>query len=137
MSQLRGNRVGKCFLLNHTHRLRVISLKGNPIYCNCFMRPLKGWATAGGAKLLGACAGPPHLSDEPLQAVTSLDLRCRSRGETLKEEEEEEEKEKEKESKKSVPATAKPKQTATCPINCECDVSVFFFVETDAVFHFR
>ncbi|XP_072225691.1 chondroadherin-like protein [Leuresthes tenuis] len=104
--------------LSGPKEITILNLTGNPIYCNCFMRPLKGWATAGGAKLLGACAGPPHLSDEPLQAVTSLDLRCRSRGETLKEEEEEEE---EKESKKSVPATAKPKQTATCPINCECD----------------
>ncbi|XP_041863766.1 chondroadherin-like protein isoform X2 [Melanotaenia boesemani] len=96
--------------------LITLNLTGNPIYCNCFMRPLKEWATAGGVKLLGACAGPPHLDDEPLQAVTSLDLRCRSRGEILKEEDG-----KEQESKGSIPTTATPKQSVKCPLNCECD----------------
>lgn len=83
------------------------------------MRPLREWAGAGGVKLLGACAGPPHLSDEPLQAVAPLDLRCRSRGETLKDEFE-----KEDESTGSPPPTAKPKQKVKCPVNCDCDVSV-------------
>lgn len=95
-------------------------LKGNPVYCNCYMRPLREWARVGGVKLLGACAGPPHLSDEPLQAVAPLDLRCRSRGETLKDVFEEDD-----ESAGSTPPTAKPKQRVKCPVNCNCDVSVF------------
>lgn len=97
-----------------------IFLKGNPIYCNCHIRPLKEWATVGGVKLLGACAGPPHLSDEPLQAVSSLDLRCRSSTEALEDEEEEEKED--RQSDGNITATVKTKQTVKCPLNCECDV---------------
>lgn len=96
-------------------------LKGNPIYCNCYMRPLRVWARVGGVKLLGACSEPPHLSDEPLQVVAPLDLRCRSRGEALKVELEEED-----ESAGGSPPTAKPttkpKPKVKCPANCDCDV---------------
>lgn len=84
------------------------------------MRPLKQWASAGGVKLLGTCAGPPHLSDEPLQAVAPLDLRCSSRGETLKDEFE-------KDDESSPPPTAKPKLKVKCPVNCDCDVSASLF----------
>lgn len=84
------------------------------------MRPLKQWASAAGVKLLGACAGPPHLSDEPLQAVAPLDLRCSSRGETLKDE-------LEKNDESSPHPTAKPKLKVKCPVNCDCDVSVSLF----------
>lgn len=70
-------------------------------------------------KLQGACAGPPHLSDEPLQAVTPLDLRCRSHQEQLKDEFE-----KDNESAGSITQpTAKPKKKVECPVNCDCDVS--------------
>uniref|UniRef100_A0A3P8SX61 Chondroadherin n=1 Tax=Amphiprion percula TaxID=161767 RepID=A0A3P8SX61_AMPPE len=83
------------------------------------MRPLKEWARVGGVKLLGSCAGPPHLSDELLQTVAPLDLRCHSRGETLKEEEEEDES-----TANTTPIpTSKPKQKAKCPVNCECNVT--------------
>lgn len=91
-------------------------LIGNPLYCNCYMRPLKRWASAGGIKVLGACAGPPHLSDEPLKAVALLDLRCRSRGETLKDE-------LEKDDESAQTPTAKPKLKVKCPADCDCDVS--------------
>lgn len=82
------------------------------------MRPLRKWAKVGGVKLLGACAGPAHLADEPLVAVALLDLRCRSRAEAPKEE-----LEKADESADVVPPTAKPKQDAKCPANCHCHVS--------------
>ncbi|XP_054892086.1 chondroadherin-like protein [Poeciliopsis prolifica] len=94
-------------------KLSVLNLTGNPIHCNCRVRRLKEWATAGGVELLGACAGPAHLSDEPLQAVTSMDLRCRGGAEALEEQE--------GESDGNITATAKPKQTAKCPLDCECD----------------
>ena len=73
----------------------------------------------GGVRLVGACAGPPHLSDEPLQAMAPLDLRCNSKEETLKDEFERDD-----ESTKSSPRTAKPKQKVKCPVNCDCHVSI-------------
>ncbi|XP_073350618.1 chondroadherin-like protein [Pagrus major] len=103
--------------LSGPKELRSLNLTGNPVYCNCYMQPLRQWASAGGVKLLGACAGPPHLSDEPLQAVAPLDLRCRSRGETLKDEFDMDD-----ESAGSTPPTAKPKQKVKCPVNCDCDI---------------
>ncbi|KAF3846742.1 hypothetical protein F7725_003820 [Dissostichus mawsoni] len=72
--------------LKGPYELKSLNLTGNPLYCNCFMRPLREWARVRSVKLLGACVGPPHLSQEPLQSVAPLDLRCRSRGEVLKEE---------------------------------------------------
>lgn len=74
----------------------------------------------GGMKLLGACAGPAHLADEPLVAVALLDLRCRSRGQTLKDEIE-----KADASAEVSPPTPKPKPKVKCPANCHCDVSLF------------
>ncbi|XP_062294258.1 chondroadherin-like protein [Scomber scombrus] len=103
--------------LSGPKELTRLNLTGNPIYCNCYMRPLREWARVGGVKLLGACAGPPHLSDEPLLAVAPLDLRCRNRGDTLKDEFEEDD-----ESAGSTPPTAKPKQKVKCPVNCDCDI---------------
>lgn len=69
-------------------------------------------------KLLGACAGPAHLADELLEAVALLNLRCRSRGEVLKDEFE-----KADESAEVAPPTAKPKHNIRCPVNCHCNVS--------------
>ncbi|XP_030591715.1 chondroadherin-like protein [Archocentrus centrarchus] len=99
--------------------LTSLNLTGNPIYCNCYMQPLRQWVGVSGVKLLGACSGPPHLSDEPLQAVAPLDLRCRSReGSPVVEEEDEDE---DGRVPPTVTVTAKPKQKAKCPANCECD----------------
>lgn len=85
------------------------------------MRPLKRWASASGVKLLGACAGPPHLSDEPLQAVALLDLRCRSGGDTQKDDLEKDDLEKDDENVQTP--TAKPKLKVKCPVDCDCNVS--------------
>ncbi|XP_029913001.1 chondroadherin-like protein [Myripristis murdjan] len=103
--------------LSGPKQLNSLNLTGNRIYCNCYLRPLKEWARRGGVKLLGSCAGPAHLSDEPLQAVAPPELRCRSREEMLKEEFEEQD-----ETKESAAPTAKPKQKVKCPDNCDCDV---------------
>ncbi|XP_034566606.1 chondroadherin-like protein [Notolabrus celidotus] len=96
--------------------LGSLNLTGNPSYCNCYLRPLRVWAGLRGAKLLGVCAGPPHLSDEPLQAVDPQDLRCRSRGETLQDELEREEAR-----TRDASPTEKPKPRAKCPGLCDCD----------------
>lgn len=94
--------------------------KGNLLYCNCYLRPLRKWAKVNGVKLLGACAGPAHLADELLEAVALLNLRCRSQGEVPKDEFE-----KAAESAGVVPPTVEPKHKVKCPVNCHCDVSHF------------
>ncbi|XP_075999192.1 chondroadherin-like protein [Genypterus blacodes] len=100
-------------------KLTNLNLTGNPIYCNCYMRPLKEWAIHSGVKLLGACAGPPHLSDEPLPAVDPVDMRCRRREEGMKDEFEEQD-----ENTTTTPPTVKPKLKLKCPVNCNCDIEV-------------
>ncbi|XP_057673550.1 chondroadherin-like protein isoform X1 [Corythoichthys intestinalis] len=100
--------------------LASLNLTANPIYCSCYMRPLRNWASIGGVKLLGTCAGPAHLSDEPLRAVAAADMRCRSRGDPLKDEFEEE-----VISVTSPPTEkpkSKPKQNVKCPVNCDCHI---------------
>ncbi|XP_077367866.1 chondroadherin-like protein [Festucalex cinctus] len=97
--------------------LASLNLTANPIYCSCYMRPLKNWVSVGGVKLLGTCAGPPHLSEEPLRAVAAMDMRCRTREDTMKDEFEEEV------ITVSSPPTAKPKQNnVKCPVNCDCHI---------------
>ncbi|KAK2833768.1 hypothetical protein Q5P01_017657 [Channa striata] len=103
--------------LSGPKELTTLNLTGNPVYCNCYMRSLRVWAKVGGVRLLGACAGPPHLSDEPLQAVAAVDLRCRSRGESAKDAFEEDD-----ESTEGPSPTAKPKLKVRCPMNCDCDI---------------
>uniref|UniRef100_A0A8C7M559 Chondroadherin-like protein n=2 Tax=Oncorhynchus kisutch TaxID=8019 RepID=A0A8C7M559_ONCKI len=97
--------------------LARLNLTGNPIHCNCYLRPLKEWAKKGKVKLMGVCAGPPHLSDEPLEGVGPMELRCRSREDMIKEEFEEQE-----ETRERALPTAKPKKKIKCPDNCDCDV---------------
>ncbi|XP_061702435.1 chondroadherin-like protein [Syngnathoides biaculeatus] len=96
--------------------LTSLNLTANPIYCSCYVRPLRNWASVGGVKLLGTCAGPPHLSDEPLRNVAAVDMRCRRRGDPLQDEFEEEV------IAVSRPPTAKPKQNVKCPVNCDCHI---------------
>ncbi|XP_036067010.1 chondroadherin-like protein, partial [Oryzias melastigma] len=105
--------------LSGPKELNVLNLNGNPIHCNCYLKPLKEWATARGVRLLGACTGPPHLSEELLQEVSSSDLRCHG-GSDSQDEKTEEEEEKQ-ESKGNITVTAKPKQRVKCPPKCECD----------------
>lgn len=82
------------------------------------MRSLREGAKVSGVKPLGVCAGPPHLSEEPVQAVALMDLRCHSRGEALKDEF----KKDDERTESSLP-TSKSKQVK-CPVNCHCDVSM-------------
>ena len=104
--------------LSGSKKLARLNLTGNPIQCTCYLRPLNVWARKSKVKLLGACAGPPHLSDKPLEAVGPLKMRCRSREDMLKEELEEKVQSKEK----ALP-TVKPKKKTKCPEDCDCDVS--------------
>lgn len=94
---------------------------GNPIRCTCLLQGLKKWALRSGIKLYGACAWPPHLSDEPLENVQEQDLRCRPQDELMPDEIEKEGKEEDGVREKAVP-TAKPQKKNKCPKNCQCEV---------------
>ncbi|XP_076122792.1 chondroadherin-like protein [Alosa pseudoharengus] len=97
--------------------LSFLNLTGNPTYCNCHLRPLREWAQVGQVKLLGLCAGPPHLSEEPLEAVEPADLRCRGREGLTKEELEEAE----EAGAQLLAPPPKPQKKVGCPDNCECE----------------
>ncbi|XP_066531787.1 chondroadherin-like protein [Hoplias malabaricus] len=94
-----------------TSKLRNINLIANPVWCTCVLLDLRSWARDGGVKLQGKCAGPPHLSDEPIQAVPEKDLRCRRQGGEMKEEVEEKE--------EMVVITEMKRKD--CPENCLCE----------------
>ncbi|XP_061740811.1 chondroadherin-like protein [Nerophis ophidion] len=102
--------------LSGPKNLASLNLTANPVYCSCYLRPLRTWATQAAVRLLGVCAGPPHLSDEPLTAVAAADMRCRSDGDRLEEEEE-------VMAGGGAPTpAAKTKGHVRCPLNCHCDV---------------
>ncbi|XP_072530595.1 chondroadherin-like protein [Salminus brasiliensis] len=95
-------------------QLQRLNLTANPVRCTCVLLELRAWARAGGVRLLGNCAGPPHLSDEPLEGVLEQDLRCRRQNGGTKEEVEEEE--------RTVFVTqVESKRMDNCPENCLCE----------------
>ncbi|XP_056096833.1 chondroadherin-like protein [Rhinichthys klamathensis goyatoka] len=108
--------------LSGPSRLTGLNLTGNPIRCTCLLQGLKTWALNSGIKLYGACAWPPHLSDEPLENVQEQDLRCRPQDELMLDVTEKEGNEEDGVREKTVP-TAKPKKKSKCPINCQCEAA--------------
>ncbi|KAL3987448.1 kelch-like protein 33 [Sarotherodon galilaeus] len=104
--------------LSHNHLRYLEPLSGTRELTSLNLTGKACWARVSGVKLLGACSGPPHLSDEPLQAVSPLDLRCRRWKSPVEDDDEEESTER---VTPTVTATAKPKQKVKCPANCECD----------------
>lgn len=124
-----------------TPNLARLHLAGNPVYCNCYMRPLRcqqaplstqisldstldfyfplryrEWAIRSKVKLLGTCAGPSHLSGEILEAVHPPELRCQTQEAMLKAEFEEA-------NRRAPPPTEEPESKVKCPANCVCEVS--------------
>uniref|UniRef100_A0A3Q1HGS0 Chondroadherin-like protein n=1 Tax=Acanthochromis polyacanthus TaxID=80966 RepID=A0A3Q1HGS0_9TELE len=95
-------------------KLARLNLAGNPIYCNCYLRPLKEWAIRNKVKLMGTCGGPAHLSGENLEAVYPPELRCQSQEAMLKAEFEEA-------TRNAPPPTEKPENKVKCPANCVCE----------------
>ncbi|KAM3859604.1 chondroadherin-like b [Diretmus argenteus] len=96
-------------------KLARLHLAGNPVYCNCYLRPLREWALRGKVKLVGACAGPAHFSGENLEAIHPADLRCQSQEAMLKAEFEEA-------TRVTPPPTEGPENKVKCPANCACEV---------------
>lgn len=97
-------------------KLTRLNLAGNPIYCSCYMRPLREWAMRERVRLGGTCGGPAHLSGENLEAVQPADLRCQSQEAMLKAELEEL-------SRLPTLPTTPPPDKVKCPANCQCEVS--------------
>ncbi|XP_054913552.1 chondroadherin-like b isoform X2 [Poeciliopsis prolifica] len=95
-------------------KLARLSLGGNPINCNCYLRPLREWAIYRKVKLLGSCGGPAHLSGESLEAVYPKELRCQSQEAMLKAEFEEA-------TRITPPPTQEPENKIKCPANCVCE----------------
>ncbi|GAA6219971.1 chondroadherin-like protein [Lates japonicus] len=91
-----------------------LNLAGNPIYCNCYLRPLREWAIRSKVKLMGTCGGPGHLSGENLEAVHPAELRCQSQEAMLKAEFEEA-------NRVTPPPTEEPENKVKCPANCVCE----------------
>ncbi|XP_072311938.1 chondroadherin-like b [Eucyclogobius newberryi] len=96
-----------------TPNLARVNLAGNPVYCNCYLRPLREWGIISKVKLLGTCGGPAHLSGENIGAVYPKDLRCQSHDAMLKAEYEEA-------NRNTPPPTAQPENKIKCPANCVC-----------------
>ncbi|XP_068439981.1 chondroadherin-like b [Clinocottus analis] len=95
-------------------KLARLNLAGNPIYCNCYLRPLREWSIRSKVKLMGTCGGPAHLSGEKLEAVYPQELRCQSQEAMLKAEYEE--------ATRITPApTQEPRNKIKCPANCVCE----------------
>uniref|UniRef100_A0A3B3TJL8 Chondroadherin-like b n=1 Tax=Poecilia latipinna TaxID=48699 RepID=A0A3B3TJL8_9TELE len=94
-------------------KLARLSLAGNPINCNCYLRPLREWAIFRKVKLVGTCGGPAHLSGESLEAVYPKELRCQSQEAMLKAEFEDA-------TRITPPPTQEPENKIKCPANCVC-----------------
>lgn len=102
-------------------KLTRLNLAGNPIYCSCYLRPLREWTIQERIRLGGTCSGPPHLSDESLDVVKPADLRCQSHEAMIKAELEEQ-------SRLPPPPTTSPRIKAKCPDKCICEVRENYFM---------
>ncbi|KAK5850515.1 hypothetical protein PBY51_001390 [Eleginops maclovinus] len=97
-----------------TSSLARLNLAGNPLSCNCYLRPLREWSIRNKVKLMGTCGGPDHLSGENLEAVYPPELRCQSQEAMLKAEFEEAR-------RITPPPTEAPANKVKCPANCVCE----------------
>lgn len=162
LQELSNTAVSRCPSLVHLdisyNQLRVIqpfsegspklvrlNLAGNPISCNCYLRPLRyrvlkskfcsifqekfsshlpvsmvhrcrEWSIRSKVKLMGTCGGPAHMLGENLAAIYPAELRCQSQEAMLKAELEEA-------SRIAPPPTEEPENKIKCPANCVCEVS--------------
>ncbi|XP_067830759.1 chondroadherin-like protein [Heptranchias perlo] len=98
--------------LDGVENLRMINLTGNPIQCNCYMRPFREWlANYTKPKAEVFCSGPSVFKGERLDSLRPIDLKCESRPSDYEEEEELElENKPEKNNQENLP----------CPEHCDC-----------------
>ncbi|XP_072127825.1 chondroadherin-like protein isoform X2 [Mobula birostris] len=109
---LHNNQLQKIQPLVGLESLRVVNLTGNPVQCNCFMRPFREWM-ANHTKLKAAvfCGAPGLYEGDRLDSLRPDDLRCDSRPVDPKEEEEL--------TQANKPA-ANNQDSGPCPDHCDC-----------------
>ncbi|XP_051899172.1 chondroadherin-like protein [Pristis pectinata] len=92
--------------------LRMLNLTGNPIQCNCLMRPFREWManhTKPRAEVF--CSAPGLYEGERLDSLRPVDLRCDSRPLDVEEEEE---------LNLANKTAANNQDSRPCPDHCDC-----------------
>uniref|UniRef100_UPI00398F717C chondroadherin-like protein isoform X1 n=2 Tax=Pristiophorus japonicus TaxID=55135 RepID=UPI00398F717C len=98
--------------LEGLENVRMINLTGNPIQCNCNMRPFREWmANYTKPKAEVFCSAPSVFRGERLDSLRPIDLRCEFRPSDY-----EEEVEVELENKPGQ----KNQENLPCPEHCDC-----------------
>nr|XP_033790949.1 chondroadherin-like protein isoform X1 [Geotrypetes seraphini]XP_033790950.1 chondroadherin-like protein isoform X1 [Geotrypetes seraphini] len=88
-------------------QIKMVNLTGNPIHCNCYMRPFKEWADKSRIQANIVCSSPISFRGEHLESLRAIDLKCAS---NILEVEED-----------HVPApTMSTEESTPCPQNCFC-----------------
>ncbi|XP_072348107.1 chondroadherin-like protein [Scyliorhinus torazame] len=92
--------------------LRMINLTGNPIQCNCLMRPFREWM-AGHAKPKAEvfCGAPAVFRGERLDSLRLVDLKCISHPSDYEDEEE---------LKLENQPDTNNQENLPCPEHCDC-----------------
>ncbi|XP_041093788.1 chondroadherin-like b isoform X2 [Polyodon spathula] len=105
--------------LSGPEKLQQVNLTGNPIQCNCYMRPFREWTGRARVRAEVFCAGPVPFRGERLDSLRPVDLRCQSQAEMEKAE---------REDRLLLPAlepTAESReQRGQCPEHCDCKADI-------------
>ncbi|MGH0181381.1 UNVERIFIED_CONTAM: hypothetical protein FKN15_019170 [Acipenser sinensis] len=106
--------------LSGPEKLKQVNLTGNPIQCNCYMRPFREWTGRARVRAEVFCAGPVPFRGERLDSLRPVDLRCQSQAEMEKAEREDR--------LLLLPAlepTAEPRgHRGKCPEHCDCKADI-------------
>ncbi|XP_030045841.1 chondroadherin-like protein [Microcaecilia unicolor] len=88
-------------------QIKKVNLKGNPIHCNCYMRPFKEWVDKSTIQANTVCSSPISFRGEHLESLRAIDLKCDSNISEVEEEQ--------------VPAPiTSTEEFTSCPQNCVC-----------------
>ncbi|XP_023361119.2 chondroadherin-like protein [Sarcophilus harrisii] len=77
---LRSNQLGGLPPLQGLGQLRKLNLSGNPLLCDCTVRPLWEWVARARFHTDGLCSEPSHLRGEALESLRAKDLFCWRQG---------------------------------------------------------
>ncbi|XP_072512353.1 chondroadherin-like protein [Notamacropus eugenii] len=61
-------------------QLRRLNLSGNPLMCDCTVRPLWEWVSRAQVQTDGLCSEPRRLEGEALESLRAKDLYCQRQG---------------------------------------------------------
>ncbi|XP_074127906.1 chondroadherin-like protein [Sminthopsis crassicaudata] len=77
---LRNNQLGGLPPLEGLGQLRKLNLSGNPLLCDCAVRPLWEWVARARVQTDGLCSEPSRLRGEALESLRAKDLFCLRQG---------------------------------------------------------